>query len=380
VTIPIATASPWPARAAYFSAAIFITASGTTNIIYGWNKGDTLATAIVWAGVAGAVAIVFALAWPALIRSVDAKRWSAALIVLVTLLLAGTYSVTAALGSAAGGRANAAATESATTDARTKAQAAYDAAQAEMAKLPNARPVAELEALLASAKPQCRIVVTLNRRDTVCGPPAALLAELGRAKRRAELDAKIDGASAELTSIQPARIANSDAKALARYLGAVGLELTTDRLNDLLVLLGVLMIEVGGGLSLAVGMALSGPPGRTTEVSADTADGEAWTARTLSASVPDALPDTAPGQPGHSRPVIPDRCPASTVQPSDLTQWLRLQGGRAETSMRRLASALGRSRSGVHEELRRLVASGLVTAACGPRGTVLATVDGATLN
>lgn len=126
MTIPIATASPWPARAAYFSAAIFIAASGTTNIVYGWSKGDLLATSLVWAGVAGAVAINFALSWPALIRSVDAKQWSAALISLVALVLAGAYSVTAALGSAAGGRANAAATETATTDPRMKAQAAYD--------------------------------------------------------------------------------------------------------------------------------------------------------------------------------------------------------------------------------------------------------------
>ena len=72
MTIPIATASPWPARAAYFSAAIFIGASGTTNVVYGWSKGD-ISHSLVWAGVAGAVAIVFALAWPALIRSVDAN-------------------------------------------------------------------------------------------------------------------------------------------------------------------------------------------------------------------------------------------------------------------------------------------------------------------
>jgi hypothetical protein len=329
VTIPIATASPWPARAAYFSAAIFISASGLTNLSYGWQKGTDLPSSLVWAGVVGAVAIAFGLAWPALIRSVDAKRWSAALISLVALLLAGTYSVTAALGSAAGGRANAAATETATTDARTKAQAAYDTAKAELAKLPNARPVGELDALLASAKPQCRIVVTLNRRDTVCGPPAALVAELGRAKRRGELEAKIDGASAGLALIQPAKVANSDAKALARYLTAVGLDVTPDRLNDLLVLLAVLMIEAGGGLSLAIGMALSGLPGRATDASADTADSESRTKRTPPASPPDA----ASGRPEHPRPV-----PA--VQPSELMAWLRLQGGRAETSMRRLASAL----------------------------------------
>ena len=49
MTIPIATASPWRARAAYFSAAIFIGASGTTNVVYGWSKGDSLATSLVWA-------------------------------------------------------------------------------------------------------------------------------------------------------------------------------------------------------------------------------------------------------------------------------------------------------------------------------------------
>ena len=94
MTIPTTTASPWPARCAYISAAIFTAASGLTNLNYGWQKGDTLATSLVWSGVAGAVAIVFALSWPALIRSVDARRWSAALISLVALALSGTYSIT----------------------------------------------------------------------------------------------------------------------------------------------------------------------------------------------------------------------------------------------------------------------------------------------
>src|SRR6476660_8755619 len=150
--IATTTASPWPGRCAYISATIFIAASGATNVVYGWSKGDSLATSLVWAGVAGAVAIVFALSWPALIRSVDAKRWSAALISLVALVLAGTYSVTAALGSAAGGRANAAATETATTDARTKAQAAYDAAKAELDALTTGKPASDLQALIDAAK------------------------------------------------------------------------------------------------------------------------------------------------------------------------------------------------------------------------------------
>jgi hypothetical protein len=46
-----------PARCAYAASAIFISASGLTNLSYGWQKGDTLGTSMVWAGVAGTVAI-----------------------------------------------------------------------------------------------------------------------------------------------------------------------------------------------------------------------------------------------------------------------------------------------------------------------------------
>jgi len=221
-----------------------------------------------------------------------------------------------------------------------------------MAKLPNARPVGELDALLASAKPQCRIVVTLIRRDTVCGPPVALVAELGRAKRRGELEAKIDGASAELARTQPPKVANSDAKALTRYLGALGLEVGPDRLNDLLVLLAVIMIEAGGGLSLAIGMALGAPPAARPDGRLDTSTVRPEQSRTLPMNALDALPDTA------SASSVSER-PASVVRTTGLVAWLQLQGGRSETSMRRLASAIGRSPSGVHEELRRLVAAGL---------------------
>ena len=121
---------------------------------------------------------------------------------------------------------------------------------------PSWRPSAELEALIAGAKPVCRIVVTIHRRDTVCSPPPALTAELGRAKRRSELERKIETARLELAA--PAtRQANSDAVAIAAYLSALGWAVEADTLNRLLALLAVLVIELGGGASLAIGMALS---------------------------------------------------------------------------------------------------------------------------
>src|SRR6185436_18016177 len=201
------TASPWPGRCAYISATIFIAASGATNIVYGWSKGDNLATSLVWAGVAGAVAAVLALSVPALVRSIEARRWSAAVMALAALLLSGTYSVTAALGSAAGGRQNAATAESATADARKRLQGAYDAAKGELDALKPSRAVGELEALVADAKPICREIQDFKSRRTECSPPTALVAELGRAKRRIELESKIERVAGELAKAQPARVA-----------------------------------------------------------------------------------------------------------------------------------------------------------------------------
>jgi hypothetical protein len=82
----VSSASPWPSRAAYVTAAVFHGASGAINLTYGWAKGSDIPNSLTWAAVSVAVAITFALAWPALIRSVTPsagqpplsrwRRWS----------------------------------------------------------------------------------------------------------------------------------------------------------------------------------------------------------------------------------------------------------------------------------------------------------------
>jgi drug/metabolite transporter (DMT)-like permease len=138
-----ATSTPpegrWPPRAAYLAAAVFLGASGAINLTYGWAKGSDIPSSLTWAAVSVAVAITFALTWPALIRSVDAKRWSAALVALAALVLAGGYSITAALGSAAGSRYNAASVEQSATETPKRAQAAYDDSRAALADLRRSR-------------------------------------------------------------------------------------------------------------------------------------------------------------------------------------------------------------------------------------------------
>jgi hypothetical protein len=336
-------ASPWPARAAYVSAAIFLAASGSINVTYGWGKGETIVSSLTWAAVSAGVAVVFALAWPALIRG---RSWSEIGVALAALMLAGSYSITAALGSAAGSRYNAATTEQSTTDARKRAQIAYNQAQAEIEKLEPSRSVAELLPLVEAAKPQCRIRVDSTGRQTVCAKPSGLLAELGRAHRRAELQGAVDKASAVLSAM-PGRQANSDANALGRYLSAIGLEVSDARLNDLLTILAVVMIEAGGGLALALGLALTPTTQRTDEHPAEHS-------RTPDTDTPNT---TASGV----RPV--------NVRPSTVADWLALQGGKAQTSMRRLAAEIGRSPSAIHDELRKLSAAGVIAISAGPRGT-----------
>ena len=149
---------------------------------HGWSKGTDTASSLVWAAVSIGVSIIFALWWPALIISLDRRQWAHAATVFVALVVTGTFSVSAALGSAMGGRANAAVEESKLHDQRAKAQAAYDTATAERDGLRASRPPAELEVIVAGAKPQCRVAVQPGSRETVCMKPATLVAELERAE------------------------------------------------------------------------------------------------------------------------------------------------------------------------------------------------------
>ena len=159
-------ADRWPSRFAFASAAIFTLASTGTNLLYGLSKGTDLASSIVWASVSVAVSLVFALSWPALIRATDAKQNARAFIILVGLLLTGSFSVSAALGSAYGGRVQAATVQADHAGARSKAESAYKRAESELTALAPARPAAELEPQIRSLKATRRA----NNCETRDGP------------------------------------------------------------------------------------------------------------------------------------------------------------------------------------------------------------------
>ena len=206
---------------------------------------------------------------------------------------------------------NAAAVETASTDARKRAQSAYDlakaahdAARTEMATLKPTRPVGELEAMRKSWH------ASMGKRDVWFYEP-----ELARAKRRVELEAAVAKASGQMAtasgqlSDRPAgQVANADAKVLARYLAALGADIGPDRLNDLLVLLTVALMEMGGGLSLALGLALSVAPAGRPEASRTT-------------------PADQPGQsfppPVHALPATPATAPVHpTARPATILDYV----------------------------------------------------------
>jgi hypothetical protein len=210
------------------------------------------------------------------------------------------------VGSAMGGRANAVIEAKDAKERKAKAQATWDGAKAELdalttakpstdlhnlidnakadlAKLPALRPVAEIEALIRGAAMHpnrgggCTAVngslrmscpkleaekARAVQRERLTTSIATWTADIARTdqrrvEQREKAKAAMDKAAAELAKSRPARVANSDAVALASYLQGLGLNIDADRANKLLVLLAVLVIECGGGLSLAVGMALS---------------------------------------------------------------------------------------------------------------------------
>jgi hypothetical protein len=318
------------------------------------------------------VSIVFALSWPALLRNIDARQWSRASVALVALLVTGAYSVSAALGSAMGGRANAAATETAISDARSRAQAAYEAARTELAGLKLSRSVAELEALLAAAKPVCRIVVQLGERQTVCSPPAALVAELGRAKRRAELATKVEKSTGELASVGPARVANSDAVALATYLAILGIVVGQETADRLLTLLAVLVIECGGGLALAVGLSLSERPEQRVSdrvfAESDASRASAFGANTTSCTGEGIRTPLARSTNAGVLATVQD-CSRNAVG-QKLVEALRERGSPVKTSLRRLALHLGTTPTTLHTVTHKLIAAGVLAVDSGRQGSL----------
>jgi hypothetical protein len=340
--------------------------------------------------------------------SIERRNWSRIVATLFALLLTGSYSIAAALGSASGGRTNATMAEHAITEQRTKLQTSYDAAKAELDGLKPSRPVAEIEALMMGAqwwKPPKGCTADDAKKRVTC---PALEGELARSRQRERLKADMERATADLAKTQPAKVANSDASALTGYLSAVGVDVSPDRVNRLLVLLAVLVIEMGGGLALTVGMALSaskphvGNAESASTVELSSSDPCQQTAarpqrvfgepdhapnnrafaqtpadRDTEHPAPDTSPDAGATM-ANTRSPEPNTAPlaeTNTAAQSDagvrLLEFVRERGGVLVSGQRQIGKAMGWSASWTHQVLHDLSAAGLVKLTTGKSGTVV---------
>lgn len=257
----------WQAKVAFGCSALFALTSISTNAVYGWTKGDTLPSQIIWAALAIATGTTLLLATAALFKALAAKRWGHAFFVAFGLLLCSTYSIVAAVGSATGQRVSAELSEDNTASHRKSAQEAIEGATAHLAQLPANRPSAvisaEIQGILLDPKLDGCKEINGPRTRGKCPHVAELRKELATAQTiendRAHWQGELDKARTDLKLLPPPRVVNSDAAALVSFLAALGFTATVAQVNTALALLSVLLIEMGGSVSLAVGMALSLP-------------------------------------------------------------------------------------------------------------------------
>lgn len=258
----------WQAKTAYACTALFSLASISTNAVYGRSKGDALPSKMIWAALAIAVGTTLLLATAALFKALSAKSYGHATFIN-GLALCTTYSIVAAVGSATGQRMSASLSEDTAISRRADSQKAIDEATAHLAQLPQNRPSsaidAEIQGILIDPKLEGCKEINGPRTREKCPHVADLRKDLAEAqsteRERGEWQGKLDKARVELSALPPPKVENSDAKAIVSFLAALGYSVTVAQVNTALALLSVLLIELGGSVSLAVGMGLSLPEG-----------------------------------------------------------------------------------------------------------------------
>ena len=395
----------WPSLSvlsAYFAAAIFTAASGAMNMGSAWNKGTDGTTSATLAAVSLAVTILYTLSWPAFFKSFEGwDKLGRAGLILIGLMVTGSYSVASALGTAAGGRLAASSEAQAHELARTNAKAAVDKAEAELKTLIQSRPVATIQAEITSLKaanPKAGDCTVLDGpvSRAVCPKIVTLEAEADHTKRRNQLETDKAAALKKLEDLGPVKHANTDAAAIMLFAQVFGYAPDAESVNKLLMLLTVIVIECGGGISLAVAMVLRG------DVKAGEHHMDLRAHSTAVASVPAvepmqsvtvAQPVTAKAPPASSQIVAPrvsqavtspatkkvtasggrcvkvDRTKSETA--ATLLELIGKQGGTMAGSARSFGKALGVSHTQVGRLLTDLAGAGRIVVEAGRSGTTV---------
>lgn len=353
------------ARAATLTgASLLIATSAALGSYYGFTIGSAHGGALLGA-LLGAAALGGELLKPfAVLDGIEALgRWQPVRAAVCLLLGAVciVYSLSAELGLAAASRGDFAAARATETGKAQRAEARYARLTAELVAMHAARPAGELRALIAGidAKPgivvdgqPCGGVANGPVTRALCPQRAALTAELERALERERLAAELRAAEGARNAAGDMVVADPLSVALVAYAAAAGMELREESVAPWLPLLPVLLLEFGSAFGLVVA--------RGAHRSAVRAS--------CSESLTPAMLPSSPAPP-YDGPNGPSGGGVRTVSGTGVRRdnvtairnWIEANGGAATTSVRRLASELGRPRATVYDGLRKLAARGTIT-------------------
>jgi len=293
----------------------------------------------------------------------------------VLALVAVVYSLTAELSLMAASRSDTVAQREAVlkaaADAESTARRAaerYERAKTELAALPAARPVGELQAEIDALllRPGANGCVAVDGRVTreVCPKVADLRTEKARAERRAELEQLLAAPLPTADASQPA-VGKPDpaASALAAYLAMLGFVVAPAVLSEWFVLVPVLALEVGSTLSVLLAQSVAPAP---------------------RVSATQTFADRKHEHPEHTEPepvvhVVQAR-PVEVSEPQPtvrhdvkkrIVNQLKANGGSAHASERGLAKLIGTSKPTARRALQGLIAAGVIACEAGRNGTLL---------
>ncbi len=286
------------------------------------------------------------------------RTWPRALALSVLGIVAVAYSLQAELALTASSRGDLTAKREQASDASVRARESHQRARTELASLKASRPIGELEALVESARPVCRVQVDGRGRQTVCSKPSHLVAELGRAKRKQELEAVLASADTALASGPAVKGVDPGSTAIATYLGTMGYVVQVETLGQWLILVPVLALELGSALGLVLVSAVSGRREEPPTI------------------VLEPLPKNHVVQPLQPAiKLLPDRSQATRDAVSRaILDHLKNHGGSISGSERALARITGTSRATVRRSALDLASAGVLTLEPSRQGTVMSLV------
>jgi hypothetical protein len=282
------------------------------------------------------------------------RTWPRAVALSILGIVAVVYSLQAELALTASSRGDLTAKREHASKATNRAEDRHRRAKAELATLKPSRPVAELQALVDNGRPVCRVEVQGPSRQTVCAKPSHLVAELGRAKRKAELEGILDKADTALATGTTVGTADPGTAAIKTYLASVGVVVAAETLGQWLNLVPVLALEFGSALSMVL---LSALQPRIREPLIQVVD------------PPVVL--TGPAAGPQPLRLLPDHSQHKEAVARRLLDYLRDHGGSVAGDERGIATLIGTSKSTLHRVSRGLAETNLITICTSREGTIL---------